>query len=136
MFVIGSPLFPRAEIDLGGTAPFVIDAPAASAQSPYITAAALDGRDLSATWISGTALHPGGLLHLDMSSTAATWGDESAAHPPSVSQSGLSPFGCDQATGPGTDVPEFSSGPLALAAAALLLGLAGYRRRTVSRSAR
>ncbi|MDT7545994.1 MAG: hypothetical protein QOE99_2104 [Actinomycetota bacterium] len=136
MFVVGSPLFPRAEIDLGGRAPFVIDAPAASAQSPYITAAALDGRDLSATWISGTALHPGGLLHLDMSSTAATWGAESAAHPPSVSQSGLSPFGCDQATGPGADVPEFSSGPLALAAAALLLGLVGYRRRAVSRSAR
>jgi predicted alpha-1,2-mannosidase len=131
MFVIGSPLFPRAELDLGGTAPFVIDAPDAAAQTPYITSATLDGQPLTRTWIGGQALHPGGMLHLDMSGTASPWGADAGAHPPSVSLSGLSGFGCDAIGEPGPAVPELPPGPIALAAAALVLGAAGYRSRWV-----
>jgi predicted alpha-1,2-mannosidase len=126
MLVVGTPLFPRAEIDLGGSAPFVIDAPGASAQSPFITAATLDGQALNRTWLAGSALHPGGQLDLDMSSTAGTWGSDAAARPPSVSTAGLTPFGCD-APPPGTGIPEFPSGPVAILVALLVLGVAGHR---------
>ncbi|MCU1589945.1 MAG: Alpha,2-mannosidase [Frankiales bacterium] len=128
MFVVGTPLFPRAEIDLGGAAPFVIDAPSASAQAPYISAATLDGQPLTRTWMGAEALHPGGQLHFDMGSTASAWGAGAAAHPPSVSSAGLSPFGCEAAAAPGPDVPEFPAAPIALIAAALLLGTAAVRR--------
>jgi predicted alpha-1,2-mannosidase len=127
MLVVGTPLFPYAEIDLGGEAPFVIDAPGASAQTPYITGAALDEQPLTRTWLDGSALHPGGQLHLAMAATAGTWGSAETARPPSVSTAGLSPFGCDPPA-PGNGIPEFPSGPLALLGAALLLGIAFYRR--------
>jgi predicted alpha-1,2-mannosidase len=133
MLIIGSPLFPRAEIDLGGTAPFVIDAPAASGQSPYITAATLDAQPLDRIWLSGAAIRPGGALHLEMSNAAGSWGSAVAAHPPSVSTSGLTGFGCDAAA-PDAEVPELWSGPAAVVAAAALLGAAGYRRRQVALS--
>jgi predicted alpha-1,2-mannosidase len=127
LLTIGTPLFPRAEIDLGGSTPFVIDAPGASAQTPYITAAALDGQPLDRTWLTADALRPAGLLHFDMSDTAGTWGSAESAHPPSVSVAGLSAFGCD-APGPGAEVPELPSGPAALVLACLLLMLIACRR--------
>jgi putative alpha-1,2-mannosidase len=127
MFVVGTPLFPRAEIDLGGAAPFVIDAPAASAQAPYIGSATIDGLPLAKTWLLGTSLHPGGQLHLDMSGTAGTWGSDAGARPPSVSTVGLSGFGCEPAADP-PGVPELPAGPVALVAAAALLSLVAVRR--------
>jgi predicted alpha-1,2-mannosidase len=132
MFVVGSPLFPRAVIDLGGGGSFVIDAPAASAQSPYITSATLDEQPLTRTWLAATALHPGGQLHLDMSAAAGSWGAEEAARPPSLSTAGLAPFGCGEPTTTTPDLPEFPSGPLALLAAVLLLVGAARRRRLLS----
>ncbi|MDT7572594.1 MAG: hypothetical protein QOE05_2768 [Actinomycetota bacterium] len=132
MLVVGSPLFPRAEIDLGGSAPFVIDAPGASAQTPYITAATLDGQPLTRTWVDAAALHPGGQLQLAMSPTAGSWGAGADAHPPSVSAAGLAAFGCGEAAGPTPDVPELPSEPLALLAAVVLLGVALHRRRALS----
>jgi putative alpha-1,2-mannosidase len=132
MLVVGSPLFPRAEIDLGGPARFVIDAPGASAQTPYITAATLDGQPLGRTWLAGSALHPGGQLHLGMSATAGTWGSDAPAHPPSVSTAGLTPFGCDAPTGPDPRVPELPSGPIAALAALAILALVAHRRGILS----
>jgi predicted alpha-1,2-mannosidase len=131
MLVVGTPLFPRAEIDLGGQTPFVIDAPGASAQTPYITAASLNGAALTRTWLSGAALQPGGRLQLTMSPTAGTWGSTADAHPPSLSTDGLAPFGCGEA-GPTPDVPELPSAPVALVAAVLLLTVVAHRRRQAS----
>jgi putative alpha-1,2-mannosidase len=131
MFVVGTPLFPRAELHLGGTAPFVIDAPGASAQTPYISGATLAGQQLNQTWMAGSALQPGGQLHLDMSPTAGTWGSSTTAHPPSVSTSGLAPFGCGESTATDPVVPEFPNGPVAVLAAAVLLAVAALRRRAL-----
>jgi predicted alpha-1,2-mannosidase len=132
MLVVGTPLFPRAEIDLGGSTPFVLDAPGASAQSPYITAATLDGQPLTRTWLDASALHPGGRLQLTMSPTAGTWGAAAAARPPSLSTAGLEPFGCGEASGPTPDVPELPNAPLALLAGVLLLAALAHRRRLLS----
>ena len=94
VFVIGTPLFPRVELNLGGRRPFVLDAPGASAQSPYIASASLSGRAWDRTWFRADALRPGGSLHLSMGTSAASWGSAAAARPPSVSTDGLAPFGC------------------------------------------
>jgi predicted alpha-1,2-mannosidase len=137
MFVVGSPLFPRAEIVLGGESPFVIDAPGASAQTPYITAATLNGQPLTRTWLAGTALQSGGQLTLTMAATAGTWGSSADAHPPSLSTAGLSAFGCDDAAGPTPDVPDLPNAPLAMIAAVLLLtGLTVRWRRSLPPSRR
>jgi predicted alpha-1,2-mannosidase len=132
MLVVGSPLFPRAEIDLGGAAAFVIDAPGASAQTPYITAATLNGQPLTRTWLDAAALHPGGQLQLTMSPTAGTWGAGTDAHPPSVSTAGLAAFGCGAPEQPNPAVPELPNGPIALLAAVVLLGLVAVRRSALS----
>jgi predicted alpha-1,2-mannosidase len=94
LMVVGTPLFPRVEIALGGRKPFVVDAPGASAQTPYIAGASLSGKRLSKTWFPASALRPGGALTVEMSGSATTWGSSPAAHPPSVSVDGLAPFGC------------------------------------------
>ena len=94
VFAIGTPLFPRVELDLGGHSPFVVDAPGASAQSPYITSATLGKKVLTRTWFTADALHPGGRLHLELGPAASPWGAGTADRPPSVSTDGLSAFGC------------------------------------------
>ncbi|MCW2542538.1 MAG: Alpha,2-mannosidase, partial [Frankiales bacterium] len=94
VMVVGTPLFPRVEIALGSRKPFVIDAPGASAQSPYISSATLSGKALNRTWFPASALRPGGSVHFAMGSAATSWGSASSAHPPSVSIDGLHPFAC------------------------------------------
>ena len=94
VMVMGTPLFPRVEIDLGGRKPFVIDAPGASAQVPYIASASLSGKALGKSWFPASALRPGGSLRVGMSSSATGWASAPAARPPSVSIDGLAPFGC------------------------------------------
>lgn len=96
MFVVGTPLFPRAELDVGGHKPFVVDAPGAGVRTPYVAAATLGRQPLIRTWFTADALHPGGALHLDMSAAATSWGAATEDHPPSLSSSGLSAFGCSK----------------------------------------
>ena len=94
LMVVGTPLFPRVELSLGGRAPFVVDAPGASAQSPYISSARLSGAALNRTWFSARALRPGGSISFAMGSAATSWGSAASARPPSVSTTGLASFGC------------------------------------------
>jgi putative alpha-1,2-mannosidase len=94
VMVVGTPLFPRVELALGGRKPFVIDAPGASAQSPYIASASLGGKPLNRTWFPASAVRPGGSVRFTMGSAATGWGSAASAHPPSVSLDGLRPFGC------------------------------------------
>jgi predicted alpha-1,2-mannosidase len=94
VMVVGTPLFPRAELALGGRKPFVIDAPGASAQQPYIASAVLSGKPLGKSWFGASALTPAGSLRVQMSASATSWASSAASHPPSVSVNGLGAFGC------------------------------------------
>lgn len=94
VFVMGAPLFPRAEIRLGGDRPFVVTAPGASARTPYISTADLNGRSLERSWFTAGALHPGGSLRLVMGGSASSWASDASAAPPSLSTTGTSSFGC------------------------------------------
>ncbi|MDP9102192.1 MAG: glycoside hydrolase family 92 protein, partial [Actinomycetota bacterium] len=93
MLVLGTPLFPHVDLRLpGGT--FGIDAPGASARTPYIQTARLDGQPLARTWLTAAAVRPGGRLELAVAGTPSSWGGAPSDHPPSASTSGLGLFGC------------------------------------------
>jgi predicted alpha-1,2-mannosidase len=87
VYVTGTPLFPRAELTLGGGKPFVVTA---EGTGPYVAGLALDGRASNRTWF--TSLKPGGSAAFDLTTSATTWG--ALGQPPSASVSGLPPFGC------------------------------------------
>jgi predicted alpha-1,2-mannosidase len=94
--VIGSPLFPRATIDVGAGRRAAIRAPGASALSRYVTGARLDGAALPRAWVEDARLRAGGLLELAMSPTPDKgWGAAPGRRPPSASDSPLAGFGCD-----------------------------------------
>src|SRR3954469_2767721 len=93
--VVGSPLFPRATIDVGGGRRLEIRAPGASALNRYVTGASWNGRPLRRAWIDDGALRQGGVLQLDMSAVPdKDWGAATAFRPPSASDSPLTVFGC------------------------------------------
>jgi len=89
-YVIGSPVFERAAIDLPGKKDVVINAPGASLLNKYVQSASIDR-----SWISHRDLRKAGTLTLHMGPTPnTTWGTASA--PPSLSDSGLGAFACDR----------------------------------------
>lgn len=94
VYVLGSPVFEKAEIALpGGT--FEVKAPGASLANKYVSGAELDGEEWNRTWFTHDRLSDGGSLELEMSPLAdETWGSGPGSAPPSASVSPLSAFGC------------------------------------------
>lgn len=80
-YYVGSPLFTRARVSLGGGRAFVVEAPAASPANRYVRAATLDGRALDRAWITHAEIVRGGRLMLLMSDRPSAWGGKN--HPPS-----------------------------------------------------
>ena len=83
-YVIGTPLFEKATIQLDNGQHFTIRAKGASSRRRYIQSAFLDGQALSKTWISHEALLKGGELVLTMTDKPGTWGQDEAACPVSA----------------------------------------------------
>ena len=72
-YIIGTPLFPHAEIDLaGGT--FSIDAQGVSPTAIYIQSATLNGAALGSPLIHHADLSPGGSLAVVMGEAPSAWG--------------------------------------------------------------
>lgn len=67
VYVLGSPLFTRAEVELGGGRRLVIDAPDNAPDRPYVHAVHWNGRPLGRAWIAHHELVAGGTLHFTMS---------------------------------------------------------------------
>jgi hypothetical protein len=81
--VVGSPLFPRAEIDLGGGRGVSITAPAASTTTPYVHGLRVNGQATQRTWIN---LDGKGRTTLAFDLSPApdhAWGTAQDARPPS-----------------------------------------------------
>jgi predicted alpha-1,2-mannosidase len=91
-YVVGSPVFERAELDLPGKKDVVIEAPGASLTGKYVQSASLGGAALDRAWLTHKDLRRGGTLRLEMGTQPSTWG--SGSRPPSVSDSSLEAFGC------------------------------------------
>ena len=82
-YYIGSPLFTRASIDLGGGRSFTIEAPDASEDNKYVLSATLEGEALDRAWLRHEELSRGGQLVLEMGDSPSDWGRDDK--PPSVS---------------------------------------------------
>lgn len=93
--VIGSPLFARTSIDVGGGRRLLIRAPGASPLARYVVGARLDGHALERAWVQDGRLRRGGVLDLRMAATPdTTWGAAPALRPPSASDAPLAVYGC------------------------------------------
>lgn len=83
--LVGSPLFPHIRIARANAITIAIDAPAARADAPFVSALRVDGRATSRPWLPETFVAHGGTLAFDLSATepAVPWGRDPADAPPS-----------------------------------------------------
>jgi predicted alpha-1,2-mannosidase len=95
VYVMGSPVFERAEIDVPNGS-FVVEAPEASIVNKYVNGAALDQDETwSGTWFTHDRLIDGGSLRLDMGPVSTRTHDVDPGRvPPSASASPIEDFGC------------------------------------------
>lgn len=83
-YVLGSPLFARAEMRLGEGRKLVVEAPGNGPETPYVTAVHWNGRPWTRSWIPHAELAKGGTLRFTMSRTPNRgFGRAPADRPPS-----------------------------------------------------
>jgi predicted alpha-1,2-mannosidase len=88
VYVFGSPLFERAEMQLGKGRKLVVEAPGNRADTPYVAAVAWNGRPWHKSWISHRDLAAGGTLRFTMSAKPnRAFGRALADRPPSFGRS-------------------------------------------------
>ncbi|WP_421735820.1 glycoside hydrolase domain-containing protein [Cellulomonas sp.] len=87
LFLISAPAWRESSIEVGDrnftieTSGFTEPTPGGPVQ--YVQSVHLDGERLDRTWLTGTELHRGGHLHLELGPTPSAWG--TTVRPPSVS---------------------------------------------------
>jgi predicted alpha-1,2-mannosidase len=87
VYTIGSPLFGKAVIDVGGGKSFTIEAQDNSMENKYIQSATLNGKPVSKTWLSHKEIMDGGTLTFKMGPEPnKKWGNDPGDAPPSMSQ--------------------------------------------------
>jgi len=84
-WVLGSPLFPEAVIDLGNGRTFVIRALGVSDENRYVQRARLNGKPYGRTYLWHADVAAGGILELDMGPEPSSWGTSPGSPPPSAS---------------------------------------------------
>jgi predicted alpha-1,2-mannosidase len=91
-YVVGSPVFTKAVLDLPGP-DLTILAPGASLTGKYVQSARLGGRPLDRAWVTHSELRHARVLTLQMGTTpSTTWATSSV--PPSLTGSSLDAFAC------------------------------------------
>ncbi|UCF21617.1 MAG: GH92 family glycosyl hydrolase [Gemmatimonadota bacterium] len=87
IYVIGTPHFERATIDLGGGRAFSVEAPGVSSTAKYIQSASLNGRSLDRCYIAHEEIMAGGTLVFRMGdSPNQSWAASEVAAPPSMTR--------------------------------------------------
>jgi len=87
VYNIGSPLFEKVTIDLGGDKTFVIEARNVSAKNKYIQSAKLNNESLNKPWFEHSDIVNGGNLLLNMGPKPnKKWGSSPDEAPPSMTQ--------------------------------------------------
>jgi len=81
VFLIGSPLFNRAEVQFGPDQAFAIETDGGGTESSYIQSVLLDGKPFKRPYLCWRDLCSGGTLSVKMTSTPTVWTQE---RPPSV----------------------------------------------------
>jgi predicted alpha-1,2-mannosidase len=88
MYVLGSPLFEKATLQLSTGAELVIEAPGCSRQNKYIQAATVNDASLGGAWFEHRSIANGGTIRLDMGPRPnLAWGRDPAQWPPCMSTS-------------------------------------------------
>jgi hypothetical protein len=82
-YVIGTPLFPKATINLESGEQFTVTAKLISEQNRYIKSAKLNGKTLSRNFLRHEEIMNGGSLEFEMTSTPSDWGTSDSAIPTS-----------------------------------------------------
>jgi predicted alpha-1,2-mannosidase len=84
VYLVGSPVFPRATLAMENGKALVIDARGASAQNAYVQSATLNGRALTTSWFRHGEIREGGRLELVMGPKPSGWA-RNGPPPPSSS---------------------------------------------------
>ena len=83
-YVLGSPLFERSEVKLGGTRKLVVEASGNRPDTPYVAGVTWNGRPWTRSWIPHRELAKGGTLRFTMSARPnRAFGQAPADRPPS-----------------------------------------------------
>ena len=80
-YVIGSPLFDRATVNMGGGKTFTVVAKNNSDKNIYVQSARLNGRTLNKSYIEYNDIRRGGTLELTMGPKPSKWGTKAACRP-------------------------------------------------------
>ncbi|KAF1014735.1 MAG: hypothetical protein GAK31_02222 [Stenotrophomonas maltophilia] len=73
-YVIGSPLFRHARVELQGGAVLTVNAPANSPQNVYVQSLKVNGKPWTKTWIPHALVAKGATLDFEMGPTPSRWG--------------------------------------------------------------
>jgi putative alpha-1,2-mannosidase len=86
IYEIGSPIFDKVILNMGGGKTFVIEAKGVSERNKYIQSATLNGQPLNKPWFSHADLVKGGSIIFEMGARPnEKWGSAPEAAPPSMS---------------------------------------------------
>jgi predicted alpha-1,2-mannosidase len=80
-YIIGTPLFEKATINLENGKQFIITAQHISEVNKYINTVTLNGTSWNKSYLSHEAIANGGTLHFEMTDTPSAWGTQEGAAP-------------------------------------------------------
>jgi predicted alpha-1,2-mannosidase len=92
-YVIGSPAFPYAQVDLGDGRTLTVIARNNDARNVYVQSLKVDGKPWSQAWIRHQDIADGATLEFVMGSAPSAWGSGTDALPPSLTPPGEAPRG-------------------------------------------
>jgi len=92
-YVIGSPAFARAEIQLDNGRTLTVVARGNSDDNVYVQSLTLNGRPWNRAWLRHDDIAEGGVLEFVMGSTPSAWASGADALPPSMTAAGRRPAG-------------------------------------------
>ncbi|MFI5930883.1 GH92 family glycosyl hydrolase [Actinoplanes sp. NPDC051494] len=85
-YAIGSPLFTKATVNLGGGKKIVVNAPKNSAKNVYVQSLKVNGKAYTSTSLPHDLLAKGATLDFAMGPQPSTWGTGKDAAPPSLTK--------------------------------------------------
>lgn len=105
-YVIGSPAFERARLDLGGGRALTVVAHNNGAGNVYVQSLKVDGKPWNQAWIRHEDIANGATLEFVMGDTPSTWGSGADALPPSLTPVGETPRGLTDIAAKGSIVVQ------------------------------
>lgn len=109
-YMIGSPLYPRAEIHLENGKQITIEAQGDSASNVYVQSLTRGGQPVNDTYLTYSDLANGGVLRFTMGPKPSAWGTQSGDVAPSLTSQQTGMTLLSDATGPGIGTATGSGG--------------------------